>query len=541
MKKKSIAFIISVLFLSGQISAGISFTKAAAQPYQRTFIVTAYYSPIEGQEFYVTGSLASDKRLNGNGTNGADGTPVYSGMIAAPGIYSFGTRVSCPGYIDGEIHDRGGAIVKAGQRGYAHDRLDFWAGHGDAALKTALYWGKRTLTCTVYPPGTSPDFQQYVSLPNAPKTYGKPQMAQRAPNIVQTSAVTARYKSILNDLGYDAEDKASRIAFQIRHGIIDSPTEAVAGNVGPATKSKLDSIAGGNKTIQIKEGLEEGDVNSDVRQLQEHLIELGYLNTASTAIFGPATKEALIAFQMDKDLIDSAEHPAAGYVGPGTSKAFGQSENNEYLISATDKELIKTLNIDKIAAESLAKANSLDAPENEGTEVVEDFSSLLEDLSQEWIKEHTPDAQSSQAKVKLASASSENYQLNSLRAKLAPMINPFSKHLQLGSTGEDVRKIQQLLSHLGYFEGAQITNFFGPQTRQAIVDFQVDQQIVASHWYGGAGLVGPKTVQALNASFYQMQYSLPVAESKSFRAPAIHPEDLIQTKPLQQAKANQAS
>lgn len=544
IKKQCLALLISILFLGGQISPGISLTKAAAEPYQRTFVVTAYYSPLPGQKYYVTGSLASDKRLNGNGTHGADGTPVYPGMIAAPSIYSFGTRISCPGYIDGEIHDRGGAIVKAGQRGYAHDRLDFWAGHGDAALKTALFWGKRTLTCTVYPTGTSPAFDQYVSLPNSPKSYGKAQMAQRAPNLVQTTTSTttsSRYNKILNDLGYDADDKASRIAFQMRHGIIESPTETVAGNIGPATKAKLDAIASKNTGLKISEGLKEGNVSNDVRILQEALIEKGFLKEASTAIFGPATKEALIAYQIDAGLIPDASHSAAGYVGPGTKTALEQVSNTEFLISAADKELIKSLNIDKIAAESLAKANNLDAPEVSEEEYHEDFTDLLEDLSHEWIKEHTPDVISSKAKVTLAAASTINPQLASLKAKLAPVINPFSKHLQVGSVGDDVEKLQGLLKNIGYFEGKQLTNYFGPQTEQAIIAFQIDQQIVSSNWSAGAGQVGPKTVQALNASFYQQQFSLPVAEGKSFRAPAIHPEDLIPTQPLQQAQANTAS
>ena len=142
MPKKTLSIVTSLIFSANAILMAVVVPQAEAsfEPYQKTFIVTAYYSPLPGQSFYVTGSLASDKRLNGNGTHGADGTPVYPGMIAAPGTYSFGTRVSCPGYIDGEIHDRGGAIVKAGERGYAHDRLDFWAGfrHARAWICKAL-------------------------------------------------------------------------------------------------------------------------------------------------------------------------------------------------------------------------------------------------------------------------------------------------------------------------------------------------------------------------------------------------------------------
>ena len=52
--------------------------------YVETFIISAYYSPVVEQMKYVTGSYEGDIYLNGGGVHGADGTPVYPGMIAAP-------------------------------------------------------------------------------------------------------------------------------------------------------------------------------------------------------------------------------------------------------------------------------------------------------------------------------------------------------------------------------------------------------------------------------------------------------------------------
>ncbi len=40
---------------------------------KKTFIVTAYYSPLPDQSFYLKGSYEADIRLNGNGTHGASG------------------------------------------------------------------------------------------------------------------------------------------------------------------------------------------------------------------------------------------------------------------------------------------------------------------------------------------------------------------------------------------------------------------------------------------------------------------------------------
>jgi hypothetical protein len=85
-------------------------------PGPRTFVVTAYYSPLPDQSFYLRGSYEADIKLNGGGIKGASGKPVYSGMLAGPKIYPFGTAIKLNGVGIGKIDDRGGAIVKAGER-----------------------------------------------------------------------------------------------------------------------------------------------------------------------------------------------------------------------------------------------------------------------------------------------------------------------------------------------------------------------------------------------------------------------------------------
>ena len=49
-------------------------------------------------------------------------------MLAAPASYAFGTVVYFPALGVGEVADRGGAIVEAGERGHAYDRIDIWMG-----------------------------------------------------------------------------------------------------------------------------------------------------------------------------------------------------------------------------------------------------------------------------------------------------------------------------------------------------------------------------------------------------------------------------
>jgi 3D (Asp-Asp-Asp) domain-containing protein len=98
---------------------------------------------LPNQKSYATGSYAGDIRLNGRGTHGASGQPVQDGMIAAPKTYAFGTKIALDGLGTMTVLDRGGAIVKAGQRGYEHDRIDIWMGKGDAGLTQSLRFGKQ--------------------------------------------------------------------------------------------------------------------------------------------------------------------------------------------------------------------------------------------------------------------------------------------------------------------------------------------------------------------------------------------------------------
>lgn len=92
------------------------FADEANTQENRKFIVTAYYSPLPDQSFYLRGSYEADIKLNGGGTHGASGKAVYPGMLAGPKTYAFGTKVYLEGLGVGTVDDRGGAIVSSGSR-----------------------------------------------------------------------------------------------------------------------------------------------------------------------------------------------------------------------------------------------------------------------------------------------------------------------------------------------------------------------------------------------------------------------------------------
>ena len=239
----------------------------ASEAIAKTFTVTAYYSPLPNQLFYLTGNYQRELKLNGSGVRGADYTPVYSGMLAAPKKYAFGTKIYLEGFGVGTVHDRGGAIVPQGQRSNAHDRIDIWVGYGDAGLRRALQWGRRNVNAYLYPA----DSQRADSIIIA--------------NLPQTSI--ARLKQILSK----------------NYSSSSSGRKATTGHY----LSKL-----------LPRGLGLGDKNQAVGNLQTVLHNLGYLKVKPTNYFGNQTTAALRQFQLEYQVIASADAYGNGHFGPRT-------------------------------------------------------------------------------------------------------------------------------------------------------------------------------------------------------------------------------
>lgn len=203
----------------------------------KTFIATAYYSPLPNQESYYLGSYEKDKRLNGGGERAADGTGVYAGMIAAPKTYAFGTKIMLDGLGVVSVHDRGGAIVSASNGSHAYDRIDIWMGHGDAGLKRTIEWGRRELIGRVVSHDSEVSLDLATIVQNAPKALDIAMKKFAAIGYTQNSG----------------ESVAAMITrFQLDYGVIQSATEAGAGNYGPKT------------TLALAEAYEKHMANGDI-------------------------------------------------------------------------------------------------------------------------------------------------------------------------------------------------------------------------------------------------------------------------------------
>ena len=362
--KRLYAGLISGLYLSIQLFGGVLVAKATEEVppppddpdyYLQTFIITAYYSPLLGQEHYVTGSYESDIYLNGNGTNGADGTPVYPGMIAAPKTYDFGTKMYIPGVGITSVHDRGGAIKPAGELGNSYDRLDIWMGAGDEGLRRALGWGKRTVEVMVY--GQNPAvaenvyFEQYLTVENFfTQTFLTPlafpndlYYGNEGEDVRKMQEYLVTWGYLSEAKGFYGSDTAQALFdFQLDYNIVSDPEELGAGHFGPQTRRKFDELIGNGgpaeEEVKLQKGrslmskhtdlYEEenlfvaelflGDSGDSVRQLQEELLKLGYLRIQPTAYFGETTQHALFKFQQSQGLVSSKEETGAGVLGPRT-------------------------------------------------------------------------------------------------------------------------------------------------------------------------------------------------------------------------------
>lgn len=336
-------------------------------PYIQNFVISAYYSPLPGQEHYVTGTYESDIRLNGDGVKAADNTVVYPGMIAAQPEIPFGTKMDIPGLGIGTVHDRGGAIKT--------NRLDIWMGTGEEGMRRALWWGFREVPVTVY--GVDENVKEtldFMSIPLARTGFFTARTVVRDPALfydelklgdrgesvqkLQEELIRLNYLRIESTGYYGTVTEHAVLKFQQSQEIVSSKDNDGAGLIGPKTREKLNNLiaARKNQTQLIAQKTNESKllaekreevreiiaqageaaiVTSDlsygmrgdaVRTLQETLKKLGYFDGVfTTDYFGDATKEAVLQFQKDHGLINSDSDQNAGVYNESTRKIFEQA------------------------------------------------------------------------------------------------------------------------------------------------------------------------------------------------------------------------
>lgn len=74
----------------------------------------------------------------------------------------------------------------------------------------------------------------------------------------------------------------------------------------------------------------------------------------------------------------------------------------------------------------------------------------------------------------------------------------FNKNLNYGDKNKEIIELQKRLKDEGFFNYRSFTQFYGPVTRQAVLNYQIAKGIVFSPYDVGAGRVGPATRATLN-------------------------------------------
>lgn len=300
------------------------------------YVLSAYYSPLPGQNYYATGSYASEIVLNGGGIITASGRYVDEipyAFVAAPPCFEFGEviQVENLGYF--KVLDRGGAI-----RG---KRLDVWVGYGNEGLNTALNFGKKSFFIRKVS-GISDDqlLESYDNLDSSllklPKNgvYNPLEFISNL-KIGDKGYFVGVVQQFLKDLGlykknisfeFDQYTQDSLDLFKDNFSKIKDDKLPQTGLNEPLFLN-LRNFAIHKRQEEIEyeflyTNLQSGSENIDVLTLQKVLYLLGY-TIEITGNFDAQTKEVIKEFQTDNNF-DFLNQSSKGFFGPKTKSVLLQ-------------------------------------------------------------------------------------------------------------------------------------------------------------------------------------------------------------------------
>ncbi len=447
MLKKILSLItISVLLLSQWV---IQPTQAGSN--DGYFIVTAYYSPLPNQSKYIMGSYEAEVSMNGQWIRWAGGKRVFSGMLAAPWIYGFWTKIQLDGLGIWEVADRWGAIVQSWERNFQHDRIDLWVGHWEEWLRRAMYWGKRTVKGRVIQQWNKTNVNIYkIPAPKWATAYIPNNTAYKKKNTAypifnywiwtksKKSSILALqtflkdnhlYNGKLDGV-YNKKLMATIYNFQKQNKIVANWKNINAGYWSSQTRNLIwkkfqawEFTKKEKKNIQIQKKIDifSQKISSTqwVKELQTILSKMD-LYTWKIDWKYNNIRNVILSFQLKQKIVSSKTQAWAGNFGPSTRKILKKSYHNYLNTKKQHKEK------EKITAKKIHNI---------------------------WA-------------VKQWDISTE------------------------------VRELQKALKQLWFFKHKD-TAIFWNKTKQALIKYQLDRKIISNTSIYGAGLLWPKTRKQL--------------------------------------------
>lgn len=499
---RRITSLVALLALSAQFIPTI--THAGGWYY----LVSAYYSPLEWQDFYLHGSYADEVKMNGAGKTTTSGQPVRIGAIAAPREMAYNTRVHIKQNLTirgkaydfdfhGTILDRGGAIHSAAKL----PRLDIYMGKWQEWLCRAINFGVQTVYVEFDNDTSIPDTSSFDTMPgncSNPNNETVPLASGvKAPfdpftmpigsgssveNIQAVQKLLARvnsYTGAINGLYNEALTDAI-FWFQKANGIVRERTDEGAWVYGPKTRAMLKALLSGelNKTTNTTT-VNTGTTNSttptptptttptpdtvptpdtntnltpeqntnelgNVRELQAQLKDLWFFKYDIDGIYNKRLVDALYAFQLAKNIVTGEEDPGAGYYGPVTKSTLAESHAS-YLARKAEME--------KLDAALDAAQKSLNASRDKKKL---EFMNMMKKIPTAKINQVHP----------------------------------------------EIRTLQKKLKELGYMDQKD-TAIFGKVTKAALAKYQYDLKVIDSLTSQYAGVLGDKTREAIALDLYK--------------------------------------
>lgn len=512
---------------------------------QKEFLITWYYSPKPWQSFYSKWTYELEVRLNGNGTHWASWVPVYNGMIAWPKSYSFGSIIYLPSFGVGKIHDRGWAIVKAGERWQNYDRLDIWMGEWDEWLRRALTFGKRKLVWYV-----CQDIDKNIWFDFSSISLGKPNKNHASAELMFNKSFTVGeiHKEIkllqewLTKLWYytweinstyDTATIQAIYQFQLKNNIVwradidawyfgektrEVLTVAIQNYEAQQTKIKQEQTKKSTETKKTDDNIckqeelfpksfEKWDKDKNITLLQQYLNALSY-KCQQTWIYDSATIQAVYQFQLDKNLL--AKWDKLGwYFGPKTREQFTlavswinlQLAQNTNTWNVLLKKWDNNLEILKIK-QNLAKLWYFSGQNNtiyddmlfSGVVNFQISKNLLPagdkslgvigPKTKEKILEYTKIYDAQQA-IKLAELKKEELK------------KPFIKAFKTSEVWAEIKRLQECLKTLWYYN-EEINWIYNDKTAWAVYQFQLDNKLIWVNDTKAKWNLWPKTRELLN-------------------------------------------
>ena len=394
---KKIISIITLLFTLSMLTNNI--VEVNADSKKTYFRVTAYYSPLPDQNYYIKGNYWAEKRMNWEWIRWASGKPVFSGMLAAPKNYAFWTKIELKWLWIWEVADRGGAIVKAWERNFKYDRIDIWVWYWDEGLRRAMYWGNRVIEWTIISSNSKVNLN-YNTIPAPtwaiPKTRANNTIIKTITKVieqktdfelkledelkifekkVETDGDTKILQERLKKLGlykwkidWNYNNITEIISkYQLDKELIKKLWDAWTWYFWPKTRLSLKQdykellIKEKEEEDKIKEfekQLEELKINIEkqattklneiwivkfweispaVRELQITLNQLWYFDHKDTAIFWNKTKQAILEYQLDKKIIANNYELWAWHFWPNTRKQLRNDIADKILLEEISK------------------------------------------------------------------------------------------------------------------------------------------------------------------------------------------------------------